>query len=57
MGQLRHRGVGNDIYVHESRCKYIYKKQKFEWIIAKYMEWINDIYIKQPIIVIDQRLR
>ena len=35
LGELRHRGVGYDIYDHESRCNSIYKKQKFEWTIAK----------------------
>ena len=30
----------------------IYKKQIFEWIIAKYMERIKDICIMQPIFLI-----
>ena len=37
--------------------QYVYEKQIFEWIIAKDMERIKDIYIMQPIFLIYQRLR
>ena len=36
---------------------YIYKKQICEWIIAKNMERIKDIYIMQLIFLICQRLQ
>ena len=36
---------------------YIYKMQICEWIFAKYMERIKDIYIVQQIFIIYQRLR
>ena len=29
LGQLRYRGVGNDIYIHESSCNYIYIRSKY----------------------------
>ena len=36
---------------------YKHKKQIFEWTIAKDMERIKYIYIKQPIFLICQRFR
>ena len=50
-------GNGNDIYVHESSCNYLYKKQIFESIIAKYVENIKDIYIMHQIFLIYRLLR